>query len=185
MKAPLHVVVVSALAIFAAAQPQSSPISANTYDAQHPPRFEDFPAAEEWSQERVPVKLSTRSERMFQTQLTNAAGEPPNFAGHYRLAFWGCGSMCGAAAVVDLQTGSAFPPPLGDHGDGWDRWIMTPAFAEDSGVDFRLDSRLVVVKGGINYSDAVQKNVPDEYYFVWENNRFRQLLFISGKQREW
>ena len=30
---------------------------------------------------------------MFRTQLINAAKEPPDFAGHYRFALWGCGSI--------------------------------------------------------------------------------------------
>ena len=58
---------------------------------------------------------------------------------------------------------------------------MGTAFFEGAGVDFRLDSRLVVVKGGINYSEALKANVPDVYYFIWEEGRFRQLLYVSGK----
>jgi len=57
---------------------------------------------------------------------------------------------------------------------------ITCVFAA-AAVDFRLNSRLAVVKSGINYSEALKANVPDEYYFVWEDNRFRQLLFLSGK----
>ena len=185
MKVLLRIITISALAMSASAQPQSSRPSAETkYDAKHLPRFEDFPITEKWNQERAILKLSTPSERMFSTQLTKAAKEPPNFAGHYRIVFWGCGSLCSASAVVDLQTGSVFPPPLAGHGDGWNRWIMAPAFSEGSGIDFRLDSRLVVVKGGLNHSEVLKKNVPDVYYFVWERNRFRQLMFISGKQPE-
>lgn len=119
---------------------------------------------------------------MFRTNLTNAAKEPPNFAGHYRFTFWGCGTSCGAGALIDLQTGEVFPPPLGAHGNGWDRWIMSPAFIDGAGVDFRPESRLVIVRSGINYSERLQKNVPDVSYFVWEGSRFRQLLFVSGKQ---
>ena len=177
----MSVLLTLVLAQSARAQAPSPPQTAK-FDAKHPPRFEDFPVTEKWNQPPAPLKLVTRSERMFRTQLTNAAKEPPNFAGHYRITSWGCGSECGAGAVVDLQTGSVFPPPLGAHGDGWDRWIISPAFFEGSAVDFRLNSRLVVVKGGINYSEELKANVPDVYYLLWENNRFRQLLFVSGDQ---
>jgi hypothetical protein len=152
------------------------------FDAKHPPRFEDFPISENWSQPPAPLKLNTRSERMFKTQLMNAVKDVPNFAGHYRIAMWGCGSNCGAGAVIDLQTGSVFPPPLGAHGEGWSRWMMAPAFFDGSGVEYRRDSRLVVVKGGINYSKLLNANVPDTYYFVWEGDRFRQILHISATQ---
>ena len=159
-------------------QSQTAKVDVNL---KHLPHFEDFAVVENWNRPPAPLKLTTRSERMFRTQLTNAAKGLPNFAGHFRIASWGCGSLCGAGAVIDLQTGSVFPPPLGAHGDGWDRWIMGTAFFEGAGVDFRLDSRLVVVKGGINYSEALKANVPDVYYFIWEEGRFRQLLYVSGK----
>jgi hypothetical protein len=149
---------------------------------KQPPRFEDYPVPADWHGPPAPVKLTTASERLFRTNLTNAAKEPSNFAGHYRFTFWGCGSNCGAGAVVDLQTGIVYPPPLGAHGNGWDRWIMSPAFFEGSGVDFRPDSRMVIVRGGINYSEHLKSNVPDAYYFLLEGDRFRQILFISGKE---
>jgi len=113
--------------------------------------------------------------------LTNAAKEPPNFAGHYRFTFWGCGSNCAAGAVIDLQTGTVYPPPLGDHGDGWSRWMIAATMSNGSAIDFHPDSRLVVVRGGINYSERLKANIPDVWYFVWERDRFRQLLFKSGK----
>src|SRR5258708_39476447 len=111
------------LAVLISAQSPSPP-QAGKFDRRHPPRFEDFPVSENWNQSAAPLELTTRSERMFRTNLTNAAMEPANFAGHYRFTFWGCGSMCGAGALIDLQTGDVFPPPLGAHGNGWARWIM-------------------------------------------------------------
>src|ERR1022692_1686644 len=50
----------------------------------HIPRFDDFPAAENWDHQPGSLKLTTASERMFRTNLRNAAKEAPNFAGHYR-----------------------------------------------------------------------------------------------------
>jgi hypothetical protein len=188
VKVPLHIISVStlALATLAPAQPQSPRPSATVkYDANHPPRFEDFPVAEKWNQERASLKLSTGSERMFRTQLTNAAKEPPNFGGHYRITYWGCGSVCSAGALVDLHTGDAFPLPLAKpNGTGWEKWIMCTASFEGTGDEFHIDSRLMIVRCGMNFSESLKKNVPDLYYFVWENNRFRQLMFISGKQPE-
>ena len=60
---------------------------------------------------------------------------------------------------------------------------MSPAFFESSAVDFRRESRLVVVKCGINYSEILKTNVPDVYYFLWEHDRFRPLLNILGKPK--
>jgi hypothetical protein len=63
---------------------------------KHPHYSEDFPDFEKWTQSPAALKLMIRSERMFQTGLANAAMEPPNFAGRYRITYWGCGPNCSA-----------------------------------------------------------------------------------------
>jgi hypothetical protein len=146
---------------------------------KHPPRFEDFPVAEKWNQAPALVKLTTPSDRMFRTRLTNAAKVPPNFAGHYSIAIWGCGSNCISGAVVDLQTGTVMSPPLATSAAHFS--ICQSAY-ENSGVDYRLDSRLMIVRCGLNYSERLDRNIPDNYYLVLEDNHFRQLLHLSGRQ---
>ena len=186
MKASHNVLLVAAVVISAWGQnPNLRLPQASKFDAKHPPRFEDFPVAEKWNQPAAPLKLATRSERMFRTQLTNAAKEPPNFAGHCRFATWGCGSNCAAGAIVNLQTGEVFQPPQATpNATGWDRWIIGVGMMEDSEITFHPESRLVLVRGGMNYSSRLNKNVPDAYYFVWEENCFRRLLYIPGKEPE-
>ena len=148
------------LALSAAAQTPDSPTG--KFDAKHPPRFEDFPVTENWNPPPAPLKLTTRSERMFRTQLTNAQKEPPNFAGHYRMPYWGCGSVCAAAALVDLKTGDVIQPPLATpNATRWDRWIMCAASFEGTGDDFQVNSHLMIVRCGMNYSERLQKNIPD------------------------
>jgi len=138
---------------------------------------------ETWNGVSAPVKLASRSERMFRTNLTNAAKEPPNFAGHYRLMFWGCGSNCAAGALIDLETGEVSQPPQArPNASGWDRWIISAGMMEGAGIDFRIDSRLVVVRSGISYSERVNKNIPNVAYFLWEDNRFRRILFVLGEK---
>lgn len=183
MKYLIGVLLASTLALPLAAQtPSSSPPAAITYTAKHPPRFEDFPVSERWDRARAPVQLTTSSERMFRTELTDASEGGPNFAGHYTFAIWRCGSNCAAGAVIDLRTGRVFPPPLGAHGDGWGRWCIAAGLFDGAAIDFQVNSRLVVIKSGLNFSEERNVNVPDEDYFVWEDNRFRQLLHVSGKQ---
>jgi hypothetical protein len=151
-------------------------------DSTHTRRFEDFPVTEKWNQTRTALKLTTASERMFRTNLTNAAKEPPNFAGHYRITYWGCGSVCSAGALIDLQTGDVYQLPLAKtNGRGWERWIMCTASFEGADDEFHIDSRLMIVRCGMNYSERLRKNVPDTYYFLWEADHFRQLVYISGK----
>ena len=86
--------------------------------SDNPPRFEDYPAIETWNGSHPVLSLTTPSERMFRTQLTNASKELPDFAGRYRFVTWGCGSSCAAGAIIDLQAGTVLSPPLGGKGDG-------------------------------------------------------------------
>jgi hypothetical protein len=153
------------------------------WTAKNPPKFDDFPASE-WHGTAAPIKLTTRSERMFRTNLTNASKEPPNFAGHYRITGWGCGSACGAGALVDLQTGDVFPLPLASqNGRGWEKWIDCPRLLfKGPGDEFRLGSRLMIARCGAYAPEPL--DIPDTHYFVWENGRFRQLLFIASQRSE-
>jgi len=59
--------------------------------------------------------------------------------------------------------------------------MIAPAMFDGSAIDFHPSSRLVIIRGGINYSERLKANVPDVWYFSWEGDRFRQLLFISGQ----
>jgi hypothetical protein len=52
---------------------------------------------------------------------------------------------------------------------------------EGSGVEVRLDSRLMIVRCGLNYDERLQRNVPDVYYFVLEDGTFRELAHLHGK----
>jgi hypothetical protein len=142
------------------------------------PRFKDYPVREIWRGPAARLKLITKSERMFRTRLTEAAKEPPDFAGHYRFAGWGCGSVCGAGAIINLKTGAVYPPPLGGKGEGWERWINCTASFDGTGLEYRPDSRLMIVRCGWNY-DEQGKNHPDVYYLLWEGDRFRELLHIQ------
>lgn len=58
-----------------------------------------------------------------------AKKQKPNFAGHYVLDSFGCGTGCMATAIVDLRTGVVYRAPFHE-----------PTYGERS---YRADSRLV------------------------------------------
>lgn len=58
-----------------------------------------------------------------------AKGQKPNFAGHYVLDSFGCGTGCMATVLVDLRTGAVYRAPFHE-----------PTYGEKS---FRADSSLV------------------------------------------
>jgi len=80
--------------------------SRDTESAHTLPRFEDFQVP----QTSVPPapKLDTAHNpdaKMFRTVLQSALQSGPNFAGHYTIATWGCGTQCVSYAVIDAVTG--------------------------------------------------------------------------------
>jgi hypothetical protein len=70
------------------------------------PTFGEYPTP---SQEVVSTpRLELKSNpiaRTYRTVLRQEITKGPNYAGHYRVAFWGCGTSCAVFAVVDLKTG--------------------------------------------------------------------------------
>lgn len=149
-------------------------LAADAQTGNRPPQFNDYPVTETWHGVPPRLKLVTPSERMFRTRLTKAAKQPPSFAGHYQFPIWGCGSACVAGAIIDLKTGSVFPPPLGGNGDGWNRWLICGGggMIEGNYTDYRPDSRLMIVR--CQNGDAT-----DWHYLVWESPGFREIMLLT------
>jgi hypothetical protein len=134
-----------------------------------PPRWQEFPAPTDWQGPNAPVKFARPDERMFRTRLTAAAKLPPNFAAHYQFVTWGCGSVCAAGAIIDLKTGTVYPPPKATEGRGWDRWIFTGGLTHSPHVLFRLDSRLMIVHR------AVAGGMQEQSCYEWTGIAFRLI----------
>jgi len=66
--------------------------------------------------------------REYRTVLTRAAARGPNFAGHYTIATWGCGSPCQSNVILDAGTGR-----------------IVASFNSNVGAAYRVDSRLLIV----------------------------------------
>ena len=81
---------------------------------------------------RAPNFESNPKYKKFITRITNECKEGVNFAGHYTMVSWGCGSPCQRSAVVDRKTGEIF--------DGLETTY---------GIEFKKDSRLVVKNEGV------------------------------------
>lgn len=140
------------------------------------PRFEDYPVREVYKGRNAPVRL-TRDDRLFRTRLRDAARQRPNFAGHYVVAYWGCGTECVAGAAVDVKTGRVvwFPGTICC-------WLTVGEPMEEGfePVTFRLDSRLIVFKGARNERDG---DVGTHFYII-ERGRLVHLKSIPKEGQE-
>lgn len=144
--------------------PQSAKTDGNcTALTVAPPRFEDFPVSVEFRSKPARVDLSSHPEaRTFRTKLREGAKEGPNFAGHYTVVSWHCGTECQAVAIVDAKTGRVYFAP----------------FSTSEGSEFRIDSALFIA----NSPEAIKRRKQDpmtdpewcrdSYYYRWENSHF-------------
>lgn len=137
------------------------------------PRFEDMPVAQKFTGKPAPVKLSTPESRRYRTVIREGAREGPNFAGHYTIVTWGCGTGCIQFAIVDATTGVVYSP----------RFYVAARvrFDEetqqsDEPLQFRIDSKLLIVSGSPN-----EKN-EGIYYYSWNGKRLTLLKSAAFKK---
>lgn len=127
------------------------------------PQFEDFPASRKYK--GIPAAVDLRSNptaRTYATRLRQGTRKGPNFAGHYTVVSWGCGSNCESNTIVDALTGRVY--------DG---------IGDERGADFRLNSNLVIADPAFPptsnaYSDDLTDGLPVRYY-VWNGHTFNLI----------
>jgi hypothetical protein len=135
------------------------------------PRPEAFHVPPETLAHLAKVKLTSRQAREYRTVLRVSAKGGPNFAGHYTLAIWGCGSSCGSLAVVDQRTGDVFFTP---------NLKFVAAYANEpfDALTFQADSRLLIVSGAPN-EDLSRQGVSA---YLWAGRTFKLLKRLTYAQ---
>ena len=102
----------------------------------------------------------------FKSAITTVIARGANFAGHYALAEWECGTSCQDHAVVDVQTGE----------------IVAFGIPSEAGLSFLPESALIMTNPAPNFptfadlqessfADQVYWfNIPREYYVLEEDS---------------
>jgi len=105
----------------------------------------------------APDVKSDPNAKRFITRIKEGAEKGPNFAGHYTLILWGCGTMCQSFTIVDSMNGKIYPPPS----------------VTATGICYRLDSKLLI-------TDPITPDVLEEgkvpnwlttRYYKWDDNK--------------
>ncbi|HYL37973.1 MAG TPA: hypothetical protein VEV17_18805 [Bryobacteraceae bacterium] len=164
---------------------QSEPVAKDT---ARTPTFRDYPATEVFTGEAVDAILTTAEERRYRTRIREGVSKGrgvwngswkhpvespgPNFAGHYYVIRWGCGSECLMMAVVDAISGRVFGSPL--NGSGTELYVSMDPLS-DVKIDFRRDSSLMVLRNGC----AGARKECGVYYFDWRNDASDSLSALS------
>ena len=130
------------------------------------PRFTDYVVDSRFTGTPAAPVLSSPDARRFRTEIRQDAGAGPNFAGHYTIALWGCGSTCMGFAVVDARTGEvSFHPRVSR--------VWQVAYQTDSVLEFPVRTALPVIAGETAGPEG--SNV-GKYFYEWKD----RPLFSGG-----
>ena len=140
------------------------------------PRFEDYPATTSFKGRPAPAKIVSSKAKLFRSAIRNGASKGPNFAGHYTLVPWGCGSSCRQFAIVDAQNGTVYIP-AGQMVLLTDPWTQNDPLAAEEPVRFRKDSRLLILVGGGYIGKKPQ--LKGKYFYEWRGNDLRLISSIK------
>ena len=121
------------------------------------PAFATYPVATHYrGPNALPQLRPGTAAWQFRTRIRTAATQPPNFAGHYVLATWGCGLECVSYAIIDAKTGEVYF-------DNVTICCWSPAVpASFEPVRGQLASRLLVFTGMLNEHGANERH----YYII-------------------
>lgn len=145
------------------------------------PKFEDFKVSEKPVRPVAPDLKSNPVASRFRTVLKRGAAKGPNYAGHYTVVGWGCGSACLSFAVVNAMTGEVMVADGIDNVGGafLDADDFMPGTASQYwALRYRADSRLLVVLGSLNDSDN-----EGAFYYVVKGNRLVLVYSVRAAKQ--
>jgi hypothetical protein len=116
--------------------------------------------------------LTTKLAKQYKTVITNAMQEPVNFAGHYRVVTWGCGTDCRGFAIVDKVSGVTYTLPGVEFVAG----LMGNAEAR---IQFKTDSRLFIITGSKNDENE------GKFYYLWSGKELKLLATFPMKKQDY
>lgn len=106
--------------------------------------------------------------RMFRTKINEGIKQGVNFAGHYAIVTFGCGTSCTFSFLVDVKSGKIFDFPLGGEKNF------------DLLLDYRSDSKLLKASW-IEGDDPIDNPICVCQEFVLKGTAFKPLYQIKAK----
>jgi hypothetical protein len=121
--------------------------------------FENYPVPDIYGGKIANVNFNSYpAAREYRTRIKEAIDKGVNFAGHFTIANWGCGTSCIQFAIIDDISGRILVFDTDYH----------------CGLDFKKNSRLLIKRDNCEWADSVSFN---ETYCDFKNN---QLLTICS-----
>lgn len=137
------------------------------------PSFDRYPAKVWKGKSKPPNLRSHKDARLFRTSLRDAAKDGINFAGHFVLTTWGCGSSCTVGAIIDGKTGEVFFPKQLE-GFWWQFWDGD----ERKPFGFQKDSRLLMFLGFEPGDYNSQRRRYGFHIYRWTGRALNKIKYI-------
>ena len=138
------------------------------------PRLNDYPVADVFTGTPAQPKLLRRGDKLFRTMIREGAAKGPNFAGHYTIAEWGCGTSCVSIAVIDAKTGDVYSGPFGILGYSSNMKYADVSEAKFEPLSYNVYSRLLIVRG------CPEDENCGSFFYEWRTPRFRLIRKFSA-----
>jgi len=144
------------------------------------PAFISYSAAVEKPRVRAIDFKASPDARSFRTRLSDAIKSGVNFAGHYVVAGWGCGTGCISGAIIDARNGRVYWPI---QFNAMSTWYDGNDYV-DKPIEYRNNSRLLILRGSPGVKEGDADKPYGEYYYEFRNNELRLIKFIPYKRTE-
>jgi len=107
------------------------------------PKFAAFPVKIIYRGTPAAPKLATDDQKMFHSRIREGAKAKVEFAGHYTVPRWGCGSGCNDYVIADSMTGAIYDGLyVVDLPSAW-----LEEYGEEKRMEYHRDSRLLKING--------------------------------------
>jgi hypothetical protein len=138
--------------------------------------FQKYPARIGFTGKPAKPLLVTPLERSYRTQIREQAQKGPNFAGHYTLAQWGCGSPCVEFVIIDAKSGAVY--------DSGEKVGCANRNGLDARLQFRLDSQLIAATGSSGINVSSKEVECGTNYYRWDGKRINLVHFEPWPKSE-
>lgn len=125
--------------------------------------FQHYPAVTDFVGRPARPLLDTPLEYSYRTVIRIQASKGPNFAGHYTLAKWGCGSPCVKFVIIDARSGTVYDPGL--------TFGCANKNGLEASVKFKLSSRLIVA------TDSSEESGCGTGFYEWDRKQLSLVHF--------
>ena len=146
-----------------------------------PPRFEDYKVAVTAARPVAPLAFDNDPRtKIVPPSARSQAEKGPNFAGHYTIIGWGCGSSCLNFAIVDATSGHiTFPEAVRNISTTHVEVGEGEQNVSFNGLRYRVDSSLLIVLGAVNEDDTAE----GIRYYRWTGAKLTLIRFIERRKR--